>query len=344
MVRTLGWLSLVAWLALHAAVPSVRAEGSPSMAGVIQGVQPQMVKIFGAGGLAGLEAYQSGFLISPDGHVLTVWSYVLDTDYITVTLDDGRKFNGTLVGADPRYEIAILKIEAEQLPYFSLLDVVELSPGDRVLTFSNLFGVAVGDEPTSVLHGCVAALADLDARRGAFETNYRGPVYVLDAITNNPGAAGGVLTDRKGRLAGLLGKELRSAQTNIWLNYAIPIQPLIASVDDILAGKTLPRTIDDSTRKPAEPWTLGRAGVSLVPDVLSKTPPFVDAVRAGSPAAAAGLQPDDLVLFVNSAVASSITNVLDELSLVDRIDPVRLTVQRGRELIEVTIQPNNDVR
>jgi hypothetical protein len=55
-----------------------------------------MVKIYGAGGLRGLEAYQSGFLISPQGHVLTAWSYVLDTDFITVTLADGRKFQGRL--------------------------------------------------------------------------------------------------------------------------------------------------------------------------------------------------------------------------------------------------------
>ena len=334
-------LFLLTLLAVNATASLAAAQGSPSFAKVIDSAQPKMVKIFGAGGLKGMEAYQSGFLISPEGHVLTVWSYVLDTDYITVTLDDGRKFNGKLVGADPRCEIAVLKIDADQLPCFSLHDVVELSPGDRVFTFSNLFGVAVGDEPTSVLHGSVSALTDLDARRGAFKTNYRGPVYVVDAITNNPGAAGGAMTDREGRLAGLLGKELRSAQTNIWLNYAIPIDQLTDSVDSILAGKTLPRAVDDSIRRPEEPWTLARLGVGLVPDVLSKTPPFIDSVRPGSPAAAAGLQPDDLILFINNIVAGSITYVTDELSLVDRIDPIRLTLQRGRDLLDIEIPPTD---
>ena len=70
-------------------------------------VQPKMIKIYGAGGIRGLEGYQSGFLISGEGHILTVWSYVLDTDYITVTLDDGRKFQGEIIGADPRLEIAV---------------------------------------------------------------------------------------------------------------------------------------------------------------------------------------------------------------------------------------------
>ena len=59
--------------------------------------------------MRGLEPYQSGMVISADGHILTAWSYVLDTDYITVTLDDGRKYQGELKGYDPRLEIAVLK-------------------------------------------------------------------------------------------------------------------------------------------------------------------------------------------------------------------------------------------
>ena len=62
-----------------------------SYAEVVAQTQPKIVKIFGAGGLRGLEAYQSGFLISPDGHILTVWSYVLDREAVTVYLVDGRK-------------------------------------------------------------------------------------------------------------------------------------------------------------------------------------------------------------------------------------------------------------
>ncbi len=304
----------------------------------VAAVQPKMVKIYGAGGLQGLEAYQSGFLISPTGHVLTVWSYVLDTDNVVVTLDDGRKFPAQLIGADPRREIAVLKIEADSLPHFRLSDGVELSVGDRVLAFSNLFGVAAGDEDASVLHGCVSAKTQLAARRGAFETPYDGPVYVVDAMTNNPGSAGGALTDRRGNLVGILGKELRNALNNTWLNYAIPAAELLTPVDDILAGKTLPRKVDESAKKPAQPWTLARAGLRLVPDVLSRTPPFIDAVAPASPAARAKLQPDDLILFVNNAVVASYASVVETLSLIDHIDPVRLTVQRGQQLVDVVLE------
>ena len=80
---------LVSWLA---AANTARAD--TSFADIIAGVQPRIVKIYGAGGLRGLEAYQSGFLISAEGHILTVWSYVLDTEEIQVTLNDGRHASG----------------------------------------------------------------------------------------------------------------------------------------------------------------------------------------------------------------------------------------------------------
>lgn len=330
---------LAAWL-LAAVVPALARPASAAEGTFIQAVasvQPKMVKIYGAGGLRGLEAYQSGFLISPQGHVLTAWSYVLDTDLITVTLDDGRRLQAQLVGADPRREIAVLKLTADDLPYFRLSDAVELEVGDRVLAFSNLFGVATGDEDASVLHGCVSAKTRLEARRGAFETPYDGPVYIVDAMTNNPGSAGGVLTDRQGNLVGILGKEMRNALNNTWLNYVIPASELVTPVDDILAGKTLPRKSDAAVEKPKQPWTLQRAGLRLVPDVLTRTPPFIDTVTPNSPAAQAGLQPDDLILFINNGVVVSYQSVVEALSLIDHIDPLRLTVQRGQRLVEVVL-------
>ena len=110
---------------------------SPSFADVVEGVQPRIVKVFGAGGLRRLESYQSGFLISPDGFVLTAWRYVLDTGEVTVILDDGRKFTANVVGADPRTEIAVLKIEANELPHFRLASSKRLTPGARVLAGSD---------------------------------------------------------------------------------------------------------------------------------------------------------------------------------------------------------------
>lgn len=317
------------------------AEGSPSFADVIASVQPKMVKIYGAGGLKGLEAYQSGFLISGTGHILTAWSYVLDTesDEVTVILNDGRRFEAKMAGADPRLEIAVLKIEGDDLPHFNLEESVVVEAGARVLAFSNLFNVATGDEAMSVLKGVVSAKTPLSARRGAFQTTYNGAVYVLDAMTNNPGATGGVLTDRRGRLVGLLGKELRNSLNNTWLNYAVPVSEVANAVDDILAGRVRPRSVaaQANAKKPKEPATLALLGLTLVPDVLPKTPPFVDRVSPGSPAAREGIRSDDLILFVNERAVSSCKLLRDELTFIDRLDEVRLIVQRGQDLKEFTL-------
>lgn len=333
-MRAILFTALIVSLGHVGFASTVRAA---SFASVIGQVQPKMVKIRGAGGLSGLEPYQSGFLISAEGHVLTAWSYVLDSDTVGVTLDDGRRFEAQLVGADPALEIAILKIEGEDLQHFKLDDATSGAVGQRVLAFSNMFGVAAGDEPVSVVHGQVSAVTELAARRGAYESPYQGQVYVLDAMTNNPGAAGGALTDSSGRLLGMLGKELRDSRTNIWLNYAIPVSELATSVAAIREGKSLP-TSTGSTNLPDDPVQLASLGIALVPDVLERTPPYIDGVLAGSPAAKAGLRPDDLIVLVGEQVVQSCSAVSGELRRIESHAEVKLTVLRAGELVPVSLK------
>lgn len=338
MVRVFRAAKPLLVLALSWCLLPSTLSADPSFSRVIDYVQPKIVKIYGAGGYRGLEPYQSGFLISSEGHVLTAWSYVLDADVITVTLNDGQKFEADFVGADPRLEIAVLKIDTIDVDHFSLDEAVELEPGARVLAFSNLYGVATGDEPASVLKGYVSAKTVLAARRGVFETPYQGPVYVLDAMTNNPGSAGGALTDRRGQLVGILGKELRNSLNNAWLNFAIPAGELTTAVDDILAGRVRPRNLDAEVRRPVDPLTLDLLGIVLVPDVLYKTPPFIDRVRPDSVAEKVGLKTDDLILFVQGRMVPSCKLLVEELALIDRDDPVRITVMRGQDLSEMDLQ------
>ncbi len=337
--KTTACWALLAALALAGLSP--RARAAESLAQTIAAEQPKMVKIYGAGGVRGLEAYQSGFLISDTGHILTVWSYVLDTDYITAVLDDGRKFEAKLVNADPRLEMAVLKIDATDLPCFDVETAAQADGGSRVVTLSNLFGVAAGDEANSAQHGVIAVKTRLDARRGAFETPYHGQVYVLDAMTNNPGAAGGALLNQSGQLLGMLGKELRSAQNNIWLNYAIPIDELRESVTRILEGK-FQATKDEPPLKPEEAVDLAALGLVLVPNVLERTPPYVDEVRAESPAAKAGLKADDLIVFIGQNLVHSCKGFEEELSRIERGSTLKLVVMRNQELVEIEIAPANN--
>ena len=209
----------------------------------IDHVQPRMVKIFGAGGLRGLAGYGTGFLVSKEGHIVTIWSHVLDPDEVVVVLKDGRRYFAKVLGADPQLDLAVLQIQAPEealdLPFFDVAsESGEASAGTRVLGFSNMFKVATGDESVSVLHGVIAARTALRTRRGTFETPYNGEVYVVDAITNNSGAGGGLLTSRDGMLLGVIGRELRNADTNTWVNYSIPMSALQQAITEIINGDT----------------------------------------------------------------------------------------------------------
>ena len=297
----------------------------------------KVVKIRGVGGYSGLEDYQSGLLISPDGHVLSALTVALDTDEINVTLDDGRRLPATLVGADPGLDVALLKLEADGLPYFDLGQGAKPAVGARVLALSNLFGVAVGNEPVSVQHGVVSAATQLAAGRGVFESPYRGPIYVLDASTNNPGAAGGALLDRDGRLAGMLGKELQNKLNRTWLSYAIPTAELKKSVDRILSGRFTAEAAK-GRKKASKPIALGTLGVTLVPDVLYRTPPYVDSIRPASAADKAGLRADDLIVLVGDRLVQSCKQLEEELSYLPAGSALYVTVMRGNELVEIGIK------
>ncbi len=325
-------------LALHIGSSPLSSRAEDRFNAVFEEVRPKVVKIYGAGGFRGLEHYQSGLLISPDGLILTVWSYVLDTDYITVVLDDGRRYEAERLGADPQLEIAVLKIDSDRLPHFDLNEAAEAESGARVLAFSNLFGIATGNEPVSVLHGTIAARTPLAARRGAFQTSYNGPVYVVDAMANNPGAAGGALTDRQGRLLGLLGKELRNALNNTWLNYALPISEIKPSIDRIVSGELIAETDPATSGAVDYPVTLELLGIVLVPDVLQRTPPFIDELRPGTPAEQLGLLPDDLIVLVDGQLVQSCQTLRESLSRIDRAGGVAITILRGQDLLEFTFE------
>ncbi len=338
-----GFMAVGSTLALLLLMGSVNA--NDSMPEVIRSAETKMAKIYGAGGIRGLEAYQSGFLISAEGHVLTSWSYVLDTDPVIVTLSDGSRFEATLVGADPRVEIAVLKIGSRVSNFFDITDAPTLEVGDPILAFSNLYGIATGNEACSVMKGTVAATTTLSARRGAFKSPYTGPIYVLDAVTNNSGANGGALTDQEGRLGGILGKELRSADNNAWLNYAIPIREIADSVTGILDGKSIPAASSrDESELADTPWSLDQLGIRLVPNVLPITPPYVESIVPSSLAYQSDLRSDDLLMYVDGTMVRSFNDVQNQLLRIDQLEPLQLVILRNQQIVNVTIGPANSAR
>src|SRR5262245_17014822 len=172
------------------------------------------------------------------------------------------------------------------------------------------------------------AYTKLSGRRGIFEFPYTGDVYVTDMIMNNPGAAGGALVNRKGELLGVIGREIKNILSDTWMNYAIPVT---AKVDvkiketvkdpdgkDKEQEKTVTVSMPEFVSlgvqgkyKPVKRETRpigegGYHGIIFVPNVLERTPAYVEDVVPGSPAHKAGIRPDDLVSFVDGEPVVSI--------------------------------------
>jgi Trypsin-like serine proteases, typically periplasmic, contain C-terminal PDZ domain len=334
--RTAGFLLFFATVFFWTSIPSAHAANASE---AIQQVQSRMVKLYGAGGLRNLAGYGTGFVVSPDGHIVTVWSHLLDADTVAVVLHDGRRFFGKVIGTDSQKDLAVVKIDADGLPYFNLEETASAGPGTMVLAFSNMFKVAVGDEPVTVMHGVISARTELNARRGRYQAPYRGPVYILDAVTNNPGAEGGALTDYQGRLLAMLGRQVRGEDNHVWINYAVPIDELKTSIQDIIAGRYRrpdPLLADSPQQGPEfRPIDFG---LVLVPDVVYRTPAYVETIVEGSQAAQLGLKTDDLIVFANGELVPSIRSLEGVLRKLTPGDDLQLVVRRGSELVSVTFR------
>jgi len=341
--------SIAGALVLSVAAGPVTAQQPLTAAAEV--VNRKLVKLYGIGGFKGLPHYGSGMLVSATGHVLTVNNHILNTPDVIVHLYDGQQYRAQVVAKEPELDVALLKIDdkVDGLPHFSFAEAAAhplASQGDWVMAVSNQFNIATRDEPMSVQHGVIAAYTELRGRRGIFEAPYSGNVYFLDVIACNPGAAGGIIATRKGELLGILGRELKNTLSDSWINYAVPVQARSEVVRD---GKTVTVSMADfvreamagkyrqSTKKKAELHAGGFHGIILVPNVVSLTPPYVEDVVPGSPAARAGLRPDDLIVYIEGDLVSSIKMFSDIIKSYPIGIPLRIEVQRGSRLVTLTL-------
>src|SRR5262249_25125776 len=150
----------------------------------------------------------------------------------------------------------------------------------------------------------IMAYTKLAGRRGVFEFPYTGDVYVVDAITNNPGAAGGALINRKGEVLGVIAGEIKNALSDTWVNYAIPVSASVKITSkEMVNGKEEEKTVTVTMTEFAEKGMKGQYkavkrpdkllgeggyhGIVFVPNILERTPAYVEEVVPGSPAAKA---------------------------------------------------------
>lgn len=356
MIRnnTYSWkLRLAGVLLFLVSLAPLGAQDSMSPATV--NVNKKMVKLFGIGGFKGLPSYGSGILVSAQGHILTVNNHILNTPGILVHLYDGRQYQAKVLVREPELDVALLKIDEEvnALPHFDFEREAArpgAENGDWILAFSNQFKIALRNEPMSVQRGVVMALADLRGRRGIFDAPFSGDVYFLDVIACNPGAAGGIVTNRKGELLGILGRELKSTQTDTWINYAVPIQAAVDVQREDKDGKfktekvTMGSFVREAMKGNYQASTKRKFedrgayhGIILVVNAVSSTPPYVEEVMVGSPAAKAGLQPDDLILYVGGEPVPTIKAFRETLKQYDPGREISLQFQRGNKLESVKL-------
>ncbi len=304
-------------------------------------VGPRIVKVYGAGGGGGLENYQTGFFISAEGRVLTVNSPVLDTDEVTLVTEEGNRLTARVVRTDPLLGLALLQAELSGgiAPHFELKsEFSPAQPGDDVFAVSNLFNVATGPEALSVQRGVLAGKAPLELVSPFDPTVKREQaVLLVDVVTSNPGAAGGVIVSSRGELLGMIGPERRSRVTGAWHNYALPTNLLADAVTRLEQPPVIPTSEDSAAQRPDAAQLARRWGFWLAPEISSRTPAYIDDVVPGSAAELAGLQPDDLVVFVAETSTASVAEALAVLTSQREAEQMALLVERNGELVRITL-------
>ncbi|HEU5442283.1 MAG TPA: DegQ family serine endoprotease [Steroidobacteraceae bacterium] len=223
----------------------------------------------------------SGFIVSPDGYVLTNDHVVEGASQVTVRLVDQREFKARVVGADERTDIAVLKIAATGLPVVRFGDPAKLRPGQWVLAIGSPFGFQ-----NSATAGIVSAIG-----RSLPTENY--VPFIQTDVAVNPGNSGGPLFNLQGEVVGINSQIFSRTGGFMGVSFAIPIdvaenvEHQIIAVGHVVRGK-IGVTIQEVTADLADSFGLSSPHGALVSSVESK-----------SPAAAAGLEPGDVVLAVD---------------------------------------------
>jgi serine protease Do len=226
-------------------------------------------------------------------------------------------------------QTALLKIDAATPEYFELPASPPAEPGDWILAVSNAFKVADGSEPLSVNIGVLSLRMKLDARRGLQDFPYSADVLLYDAITSNPGAAGGAVVTADGKLVGMIGRVIEAKSTNTRLNYAVPVDLL----GKFVRGEETAPTVAAASSSKAD------LGIRLFALGGRKAPAFIDSIIPGSPAAVAGLKTDDLVVTIGGQVVRDASDFRRIVAALPVGEEVVVEVKRKNELVSVRLVP-----
>ncbi|QNP47801.1 DegQ family serine endoprotease [Diaphorobacter aerolatus] len=249
-----------------------RQFGIPGGGGMQQRQMPRDVPVRGEG---------SGFIVSADGLVLTNAHVVKDAETVTVKLTDRREFKAKVLGADPKTDVAVLKIDAKDLPTVKLGDTQSINVGDWVLAIGSPFGFE-----NSVTAGVVSA-------KGRSLPDDSSVPFIQTDVAVNPGNSGGPLFNARGEVVGINSQIYSRSGGYQGLSFAIPIEVASKVQSQIVkTGKVehakLGVTVQEVNQTLADSFGLDRPEGALV-----------SSVEKGGPADKAGLKSGDVIRSVN---------------------------------------------
>jgi serine protease Do len=247
----------------------------------------------------------SGFLISEDGYLLTNHHVVQDADQIIVTLNDRREMEAELVGSDPRSDLALLKIEGDNLPYLTMANSDKLKVGEWVLAIGSPFGFDY-----SVTAGIVSA-------KGRSLRSETYVPFIQTDVAINPGNSGGPLFNLDGEVVGINSQIYTRSGGFMGLSFAIPSNTAISVVAQLKATGEVARgwlgvQIQEVSQDLAESFGLDKAAGALIAQVLDDSP----ALEAGLQVGDVITQVDGNEVVMSAQVAHFIGNIAPDDSVV----------------------------
>jgi serine protease Do len=314
-------------------VSDVRIDESSAVIEAVGKVTPAVVTIQASGGgiLGTASGTGSGFIYHPDGWILTNRHVVQDANDILVVLSDGRELPGEVYGIDTLTDLAIVKVDATDLPTAPIGTSADLEPGQLAIAIGNPLGYE-NTVTTGVVSGLGRQIQASDASQTSAET-LRNLIQTDAAI--NPGNSGGPLVNSAGQVIGVNTAVSTSAQG---LGFAIPIDVAKPIMQLAVDGEQLVR-----------PW-IGIYYVPIDPALATEQDLPVDygaligtaggggqAVFPGSPAEAAGLQAGDIIVAINGEQIGPDTDLSTLILPHSPGDTITLRVLRGNSVSEVEV-------
>ena len=268
----------------------------------------------------------SGFIISSDGYVLTNEHVIRGASEIKAILSDGRSFAGKVIGAHPRYDLAVVKIEGKNLPVAKLGTANDLMVGEWAIAIGNPFGFLLNDVQPTVTAGVISA-THRDIKSQTDDGGIYKDMIQTDAAIN-PGNSGGPLLNGNGDVIGVNTFIFsKGGGGSIGIGFAIPIDAAKRVVDEIIKyGKV--RNVWIGVRT----WEL----TPYVAERLStadRNGLYVSVVERGSPADKAGMKVGDIIRKVNGTTIRDVQEAYRAIFGANVGDTITLTVDRDTKQI-----------